>query len=165
MAKVSYRRRFEFWLDEMKPEENELVAFCQEAKQRRGFARSIRHGLRLVQALESGDLTTILGVLRELYPDVAEQLAPTRGNLPSQELLSQIFGGATVIIQQPGGSTQTTNAIGFGTPPKGSGPPRQMNLLDEDEDDTPAIQVKEKEADTSAAENFMKSMGALQGWG
>jgi hypothetical protein len=60
------RKRFTFWLDDTKHEQNELIEQVDQLKQTRSFASTIRDGIRLVSDLRKGSLD----VLFELFPFV-----------------------------------------------------------------------------------------------
>lgn len=71
------RYRFEFWLDEDKPEERELMDKIRALKDRNKFAPTLRTGIILVPDLDKGNYE----VLEQMYPGVLEKWAREKGIL------------------------------------------------------------------------------------
>lgn len=69
-AKESHRLQFRFWLDVTKQGEYELAETIENLKEKRGFAKAIRDGLRLFSDLKAGRWE----VLRELFPWVVDAI-------------------------------------------------------------------------------------------
>ena len=145
------RYKFSFWLDCDKDNELLLAEAIDDLKRRRTFTSTIRDGIRLMCDLRRGSLD----VLFELFPwvraeflDYMQALQPDK-SAAEQRLEQQLARLEQLLLQQ-------TSA------PAG---PRPLALPRPtvDEDDTALVTVTKAKVDgAQIAQNFIKSMMALQ---
>lgn len=84
-GRKSFRLKFTFWLDDMRPDESDLITYIEELKAQRKFVTTIKQGLRLMRDLREGGVD----VLFELFPHLKSRLA---GPSDNSELLTLISG-------------------------------------------------------------------------
>ena len=151
MAAKSYRVQHKFWLDITREDQDRLDEQIHHLKQERTFVATIRDGIRLMCDLRRGSLD----VLFELFPwvraeflDYMQALQPDK-SAAEQRLEQQLARLEKLLLQQ-------TSA------PAG---PRPLALPRPtvDEDDTALVTVTKAKVDgAQIAQNFIKSMMALQ---
>jgi hypothetical protein len=167
MTKNRFRLRFTFWLDLLKPDEEQLADQIEHLKTDRSFAGTIRDGIRLICDLRQGKLD----VLFELFPWVRAEFMEYIQSLQPQkspaelDLQRQLERLEQLLLKQ--GNTPIDTPIKMLTN-NGSGPkPLQAKKVaaptfDDDEDDLLVIR-KDKNAGHQSAINFIKSAFALNG--
>lgn len=151
----SFRKRFVFWLDIQREDENRLAEIIENLKERRSFVKTIRDGIRLIVDLRQGNTD----VLFELFPWLQDRLngeAKTE-SLPLQEHLGAAFEPhlkrlEALLTSNP----RTVSVPGDGTalplPRKGASLPNEL-------DDDLSITVTAVRAENSnASQNFLESM-------
>ena len=154
------RKRFNFWLEDKRPDDwqvNELITTLKRAGQ---FTRAIREGLRLWVDLRAGNTA----VLCELFPFIADKLTPptttpTAGGAGGQnsdlarEIAAQIIlqGGTSGYLMQSAQPAATTGR-------QLSAPKFDLPVFEDD--DQPTI-VLNKSASGDANQNFLKSFAGL----
>lgn len=79
MAKNARRLQFKFWLDTGRVDDAALIDDIDQLKTRRQFTQTIRDGLRLMIDLRRGNV----GVLLELFPDIADRLTAQQQAAPA----------------------------------------------------------------------------------
>lgn len=156
MASNRYRLRFTFWLDMLKSDEREIADEIELLKNERGFAKTIRDGIRLICDLRKGRVD----VLFELFPWVkAEFIAgvqsqETAGEKALREQLKrieqQLLQQGNTPLQLPSSTSQTG--------PKALAVPQFDAPVYDDKDDL----VVKKDTSTASAQNFLNSMMGLQ---
>lgn len=95
-GKSRFRLRYTFWLDQGKAEDREVAELVEQLKGRRGFARAVRSGIRLVAELEAGRVDTLLA----LFPWVAKAIASRNPPDENSDLRAQIEALKQIILQQ-----------------------------------------------------------------
>lgn len=142
-----YRLRFIFWLDMLKPEEEELADQIELLKNERSFVRTIRDGIRLVISLRQGRTD----VLFELFPWVRNELVHSPISRSESALQRQLERLETLILQQGAIPVDSPKAL----------PVPQFATPDFDDDDLDTV-IIEKDTSTNSAMNFINSMLNLQ---
>jgi len=151
------RRRFVFWLNDTKSDENELIGQVYELKRQRSFTATIRDGMRLITSLRDGDLD----VLFELFPWVRAEFAKYIQSLQQATAAPQAAytglqpvqaqaptNGATVVMQPIAGDVAVMSVPQFAAPAY--------------DDDDIELTVTEAVGDGTAGETFLRAMLALQ---
>lgn len=155
MAKDRHRIGYTFWLDLLKPQEENLSDEIELLKNKRSFASTIRDGIRLILSLREGRVDVLL----ELFPFVREKLQPPpmSGNDDLKKELAWIK--ELMLSQYKGDGGIKMASVGQG--PK----PLIMNtapITAYDDDDELVIR-KDKGSGERAAQNLINSMMALNG--
>jgi len=166
MPAKRFRLRQVFWLDVNKPDEETLADTINDLKRQRAFTATVRDGIRLICDLRRGSLD----VLFELFPWVrAEFLDYMQACLrrqalqpdtaaAEQRLEQQLARLEQLLLQQasaPAGP-RLIEALGPLAVPKAVGPVS-------DEDDAALVTVTKAKVDGAhIAQNFIRSMMALQ---
>lgn len=166
------KHRFEFWLDEDKPEENELMGKIEALKDRNKFASTVRKGLMLVPTLEAGDFDTLV----QMYPDVVQKLIdvvvgqgaivvtatpPKPPDVDYDKLTTEI---AEKVVLMGGANRLEMSASQNVEPPRkqlGQGIQQQLSAPVYDDDDLPMMKIT-KDTKTDAGANFLKGVMGLQ---
>ena len=163
---MAYRVQHRFWLDLDNPDEASLNDLTVQLRKKRAFTATIRDGIRLICDLRRGSLD----VLFELFPWVrAEFLDYMQACLrrqalqpdtaaAEQRLEQQLARLEQLLLQQasaPAGP-RLIEALGPLALPKAVGPVS-------DEDDAALVTVTKAKVDGAhIAQNFIRSMMALQ---
>jgi hypothetical protein len=170
MTKTRFRLRFTFWLDLLKPDEEQLADQIEQLKTDRSFARTIRDGIRLICDLRQGKLD----VLFELFPwvraefmeyiqSLQPQKSPAELDIQQQlERLEQIMlKQGNMLIDTPALVKMLTNN-GTGLKPLQVTKTITAPAFDDDDDDLLVLR-KDCNAGNQSAINFIKSAFALNG--
>lgn len=159
MSKNRFRLRFTFWLDLLKPEEEQLADQIELLKNDRSFVGTIRDGIRLISDLRAGRLD----VLFELFPwvraeffEYIQSLQPPKNSTESE--LERQLARLEVLLLQQGNVPVSPAAKPLGsTGPKSLAVP-QFSIPD---DDDMALEIR-VDTSTNSAQNFINSMLRLQ---
>lgn len=154
---MSFRKRYDFWLDYDKPEQLNIAERIDVLKERRQYSSAIRDGLRLVDDLREGNVDVLL----ELFPDIRERLGvpepqPQQKTDRDDNQLAAALNNLAVVLQQQKSdvvpalkSVSTQFQIGA---PKGL----EMEAL-------PEVKVRQASDDNGqSSQNFLNSLMALQ---
>jgi hypothetical protein len=159
MAKNRFRLRFTFWLDLLKPDEEQLADQIELLKNDRSFAGTIRDGIRLICDLRAGRLD----VLFDLFPWVRaeflgyfQSLQPPKNSAQS-ELERQLARVEALLVQQGSVPISTTAKTINSAGPKPLSVPQFA--IPDDEEITLEIRP---DTSTNSAQNFINSMFRLQ---
>jgi len=155
MVRQSFRKRFVFWLDIQREDENYLAETIENLKERRSFAKTIRDGIRLIVDLRQGNTD----VLAELFPWLQDRLngEVKTQSLPLQEHLGAAFEPhmkrlEALLTSNP----RTLSVSGDGT---ALPLPKKVASLSNQIDDDLGITVTAVRAENSnASQNFLESM-------
>lgn len=97
-GKSRFRLRYTFWLDQSRAEDREAAELVEQLKERRGFARAVRNGIRLIADLEAGRVDTLLA----LFPWIADAIARRNPPADDGDLRAQIEQLKHILLQQGG---------------------------------------------------------------
>jgi len=126
------RLQFLFWLDDQKPDEQQVIELIKELKGQGNFTRAIREGLRLWMAAQEGQPAPSGGAGGlDLAKEIAEYLT----------LMNNVGG---IQMQSTGKPITAPN----------------IAMPNFDDDDLPALKVS-KDTHTDAGMSFLKSIGGL----
>lgn len=172
MAK-SFRKRFMFWLDLNKRDEQDLAEQIDELKEQRGFAKAIRDGLRLLIDLRRGNVDVLL----ELFPDIRHRLVPDGHQSGGGNLEKQMDTVLTMLTQ-----LNINGQPAISAKPKKDHPPLLFRKTEQQLEQQPAIPlgglfkrkhteevdvvvtVRKASADEdNSSSNFLNSLMALNG--
>jgi len=167
--KLRKRIQFKFWLDEIKPDEQWLITVCDWLMEQKQFVKSVRDGLRLIYDLRHQRSTASL---EELFPDIRAMLnannpQPVKPSGGGE--LQEIKNMLEIVVAQVkddnrlimNGTIPMGNTPTLGTGKAIKSPTLTMPTFD-DEDTLPMISVAKNDDDTSANNNFMKSLTGLR---
>jgi len=155
------RLRFTFWLDYLKPDENELIQIIENLKKSREFTKSVRDGIRLIWDLSQGHTD----VLKELFPWVkdalSEQNKNTSGNggyiLPKgtqDALQAQLKHMEKLIMQQ--GNTASNATVNIHKPHHVT---QELTL-----NDLPELESKPAaKSNENSSQNLLNALSGLTG--
>jgi hypothetical protein len=159
MQKNRFRLRFTFWLDLLKPEEEQLADQIEVLKNDRSFAGTIRDGIRLISDLRAGRLD----VLFELFPwvraeflEYVQSLQPPKNSAES-ELERQLARLEALLLQQGNISVAAAKPLANIGPKSMSVP--KFSVPD---DDDVVLEVRADTSSSNSAQNFINSMLRLQ---
>ena len=168
------RKRFMFWLNVHRSDEQELAGHLQHLKQQRQFTTVIRQGVELVDNLRSGKVDFLLRsfpfVAQVIKEQVQAELAEQRRQLQAERekllaeqrrfdwLISQSYPSqVTSPVQSPLAPVSANGAN------SGLQPVAPMAETDDDEDLSDLLVVREAKSDgKQATANFLASMARLQ---
>lgn len=105
MTQERKRIQFKFWLDIVKNDEYALAEQAMHLKNKRGFSRTIRDGLRLILDLRAGQVD----VLFELFPWVKEKVEQPTNAAPTTGLERQLERLESILKEQGGIAVSPTN--------------------------------------------------------
>lgn len=142
-----YRVMHKFWLDLTKADQDHLDEQINELKQARTFTQTVREGIRLICDLRQGNVTVLFELFPWIKADLLVDVQPqeTVGEKAIREQLERI---EAQLARQ--GIDFDTKAI------------QLVNRRDASDAQDDDIQlVIKKDTSTNAADNFLKSMMAL----
>lgn len=151
MPSSRFRLRYVFWLDLHKHDEAEIAETIEVLKRQRSFASTIRDGIRLICDLRAGRLD----VLCELFPWVANELAPPQAASKETDNLKTQLARLEQLMLQQGGAAKPGVPKPLLTNHQFSAP------YHEDDDDSSTLNLR-PDTNTDAGQNFIKSMMSLQ---
>lgn len=116
--KQVYRVQFRFWLDVVRPEEDQLAEYVTHLKEKRSFAQTIRDALCLIRDLRQGRVEVLL----RLFPWIEEHFAksisqPTVMTLPDplrehmermEHYFNQLPAARPLLLAQPAEKDEDT---------------------------------------------------------
>jgi hypothetical protein len=154
-----WRLRYSFWIDVRRDDERELALHIDVLKGQRTFTQTVRDGLLLMAALRSGDTARVFDVLSEVAPWFAawieERTAPPPVQADDTNDLRQelAYLRGRVDALATAAPTPAAPVLRPVVPP-----------AEDDDDDTALLTVRRAKVDgKQVAQNFIRSMNALQG--
>jgi hypothetical protein len=154
MVQSRKRIQFKFWLDIVKDDEYALAEEAIHLKNRRGFSRTIRDGLRLILDLRAGQVD----VLFELFPWVKDKLVSQTTHAPTTAIEAQLQRLEAALTAQGATPIDIPHAA---TGPKQLATPKLSAPIFDDDDDQDTVVLK-RNTSTDAAQNLFSSMMGLQ---
>jgi hypothetical protein len=152
VEKISFRKRYTFWLDIGKDNEYQIAEQIELLKATRKFSATIRDGIRLISSLRQGRVD----VLFELFPWLKAELQPaspvveTTSDSAIKEQLDRLeklmVGNGSVKINGHHGPRPMSVS--------------KLNAPNFDDDDLGDIVIR-KDTSTDSAQNFLNSMMSL----
>ncbi len=133
------RKRIEFWLDDKRDEDTELLNLIAALKSKRQFSRALREGLRTWSETEQ--------------PELHSKVDSGAGGLDEIKAMLEM-----IIQQQKNNGGYTMQSLKPTTGKQIAAPSFAMPNFEDDE--LPALSVK-KDKSVNASLNFMQSLGGL----
>jgi hypothetical protein len=155
-----WRLRYSFWIDVRRDDERELALHIDVLKGQRTFTQTVRDGLLLMAALRSGDAVRVFDVLSEVAPWYAAWIQERTAPPP---MLVQA-DDTSALRQELAYLRGRIDALGQGTHAAPGLQPLAPRADDDEDDDALITVTKAKSVDgKQIANNFIRSMMALQG--
>lgn len=161
------RRMFKFWLNDSKHEEKAIVGQVDTLKQERLFSKTIRDGIRLVTSLRSGSLDVLFELFPYVRAEFMEYVKSVKSDDDDNDQLKREINELKMLILQQGSKPDTPimKPSSSGLQPLGGLKPIGSNsvpLPDFEDDDFDLEVTRPVSVGSSAAQNFLASMQALQ---
>jgi hypothetical protein len=138
------RKRIEFWLDDKRDEDTELLNLIAALKSKRQFSRALREGLRTWSETEQSELA-----------NVGHKNDSGAGGIDLKELAKEV--ASQIILQGGTGGLHMQSLKPTG---KQIAAPNSIAMPNFDDDELPALSVK-KDKSINASLNFMQSISGL----
>ncbi len=161
------RYKFMFWLDDSKHAQNELIGQVDSLKQDRLFSKTIRDGIRLITSLRSGSLDVLFELFPYVRAEFMEYVKRVKSDDDDNDQLKREINELKMLILQQGNKPDTPimQPSSRGLQPLGGLKPIGANsvpLPDFEDDDFDLEVTRPVAVGSSAAQNFLASMQALQ---
>lgn len=145
LEKKEHRLQFRFWLDVIRPEEDQLAEYVNDLKEKRSFAQTIREALHLIRDLRQGRVEVLLRLFPWIEDHFAKPISAPAPMLLPDPFREQLDRIERYFHQLPVAPTS-----------------QPMLLLDEPLPDEPTI-LMERVKDSKSGWNNLISMAGLTG--